>query len=106
MKKTVLYVQADSNDADYVSEENEIDPKGEDYQAVKRCIEAIRNSDANHCYNWPLSEHIRETPGEIYPELSAGDIEIFNEYFPSIEGGTHSVECVELREVEILERLF
>ena len=106
MKKYII-IKADTNDADFVTEKNEITDK--QIELIKPVIEAIKerngiiekgNWDDN--YNWPTFDSNRlqgKRPSDLY--LKSGKVTIeqfdtFSEFVPSLEGGIHTIEKIEI----------
>lgn len=105
MIKTVLYIKADTNDADYVTSEKKI--REGDLDTIRKVAEAIRDCKAYH--NWGLGEccNEEESPYEVYKGiLTEEEIEVFDEYTPYGEYGIHSIKEIQIREIKILEDLF
>jgi len=89
--KLMLYVQADTNDADYVTTFVEI--KHEDLPLIERVTTVLK---ANHG-KWCTSEYSRdECPEDMYADqLSLDDIQTFAEsYVPYGECGVHTIDKV------------
>lgn len=111
MKKYVI-IEADTNDADYVSEKNEISQ--EDLDLIMPVINAIKefNEDKSikyQKYNWWYIDSSKERDKEEYMsphkryvesgKVTQEQFEAFWEYTPYFEGGIHTIESVEILEV-------
>jgi hypothetical protein len=105
MIKTVLYIKADTNDADYITSENKI-LEG-DLDTIRKVAAAIKECKEHH--NWVMREFCgeQESPHEVYKDiLTEEEIEVFNGYTPYGEYGIHSIKEIQIREIKILEDLF
>ena len=104
MIKTVLYIKADTNDADYITSENKI-LEG-DLDTIRKVAAAIKECKAYH--NWITREYCeeQESPHEVYKGvLTEEEIRVFNGYTPYGEYGIHSIKEIQIREIKILEDL-
>lgn len=122
----MLYIEitGDTNDADYVSQINQISP--EDLELIKPVIEAIKNFEPyqvdvpdpsypmkwTHCHNFSHGEYIRDDLGEksayqYYTEkgITEEQFETFQEFVPRGEHGIHTIESIKLYEVSNVENL-
>lgn len=115
MTEKYLYITADSNDGDYVSQINKIDE--DDLKSLLPLFEAIKNfkpysaKGFTHRHNWPHGdgEYIpREDLGEkplyeLYEGvLTSEQIDFFNEdYCPYGENGVHTIK--DIRVLTVIE---
>ena len=109
--KTYIIIKADTNDADYVSEKNEISK--ENLEIITPVIAAIKefNEDKSikyQKYNWWNIEGRDTKPQFLSPKeryvdsgkCSQKALDYFYQYCPSGgENGVHSIESIELLEV-------
>lgn len=102
-KETLLFVEVDTNDADYISEEFIIDPK--DMVTIRKVCNLIKNEKPLDYHNWATGEHGSARDSWTEEQLSDEEIDTFNDYIPYFEYGTHNINRVEIREVSILEKL-
>ena len=96
-----LYIQADTNDADYISELNKISDN--DLEKIKPLIGAIKTCKQQH--NWDTSEYGDFCPKELYPDFSEGIFETFSNYVPYGEYGIHTIKRIEVYEVTEVTKL-
>lgn len=102
--RTVLWIKADTNDADYITSENLVQ-KG-DIKIIQKVCEVLRVGKWHH--NWVTNDYCteKESPWNAYKdELTEYEIDVFNEYVPYGEYGIHTIKSVELREITVLEKL-
>jgi len=112
-----INITADTNDADYISELNEISE--EQLEKILPVIEAIKgfqpydgklrhNGSSWRCFhNFPNGECLREDLGEKSPEelyvetglVTQEQLEAFYEFIPSDEYGIHTIKHVKLLKV-------
>lgn len=95
-----LYIEADTNDADYTTSRNAI---GASYytpiEVIRKVAKAIEACDSKYGYNWPTQDQVRgATIEDMYPELTAEEIEIFNEVAPFGEYGIHTITAIWIAE--------
>lgn len=102
--KLLLIIEADTNDADYVTEMTEVTP--ETLEPLLPIFTAIKDmtvkhqTDRNH-YNWPNSECASDTVESVYEDiLTEEQIELFNEYTPYGEYGIHTIKSIKVLVVE------
>jgi hypothetical protein len=98
MKKYLL-VQADENDADYLTERNLVTDK--QIEKIKPIV-AVLNKKG---YNWGTSEYVDEedTPEALYVKtglLTEEQVEFFNEFVPYGSHGVHTIESVSILVVQ------
>jgi hypothetical protein len=109
--KKILVVQGDTNDADYITNEEDVtknldvqmskiydldEGNGETLlQFITRVAAAIK---AKGRHNWPTSEYARENLADVYAGiLSQQDMDIFSECFcPHGEHGIHTINSIRL----------
>lgn len=109
--KTMLYIKADTNDADFVTYFREITEK--EVAELKPILEIIKRHRKYPQYphlgkvcKWNTREMDDETVEEEYKgELTELQIEIMNEYVPYGEYGVHSIHEIKLIYVEKEEDL-
>lgn len=111
--KKYIFVKADTNDADYITEKSEI--TDEQIEIIKPLIEAIKNftpyevqlpgraTTWTHCHNWSSGERTRDDLGEktaweYYGEKGVSEdvLEVFEEFVPHGEYGIHTIESIDL----------
>lgn len=108
--KKYIYITADTNDGDYVSNLSEISDG--DVKLLEPVFAALQkradklNEDLHANWNewrhnWFRSEYGRGVPPEMMYEdvLTKEQIEIFDEYAPYFESGIHTIESIEIFEV-------
>lgn len=108
MKKYLLVIKADTNDADYVYTVEEKTEKQLDIERLRRIAKAISTCKAN--YNWCVGETFNEefdvAPEELYKDvLSPEDIEWFDELRPHGEYGIHTIEYINVYEISSRKEL-
>ena len=87
-----IIVKADTNDADYITEESIIESDGE-LARLKHILEVIKVNGSR----WETSEYGDSKPEEFYADLlSEDDIEWFKGFVPYGEHGVHTIESVKL----------
>ena len=107
-----LYIQADTNDGDYISSLSKI--TDEEIELIRPVIKTIKNFKSYyseehqwwHHHNYPNSDYCREdlgekTPWDLYGHLEG--FELFHDFVPYGENGIHSID--EILVVEIKENL-
>lgn len=97
MKK--IWIQGDTNDADYVSEMTDITE--EELESIIPIIEAIK--DCKEFHNWQ-NEYDDITIEELYPQFFKNgeelpEMEYFYELLPCGEYGIHSITEIKVFEV-------
>lgn len=111
--KKFIYIEGDTNDADYISKLSEIDD--EDLEIIKPIIEKIKTKSG---HNWANS-YAREGDEleDLYPEFFIENVEeeyfepmksmeTFERYVPRGENGIHTIVTIQLLTVESIEDLF
>lgn len=106
MKKYIIVI-ADTNDGDLVTEKTLITDK--QIELIKPVIEAIkeRNKEItrgnwNNDYNWPTFDSNRlqgKRPTDLYVKtgkVTKEQFDTFYEFVPSLEGGIHTIEEIEI----------
>lgn len=119
--KYYINIKADTNDADYTSELNEISK--EDLDAIRPLIKAIsefkpykcdaKGHSWTHRHNFPTGDCLRKDLGEKSPEelyVDSGlatqeQLDLFYEFVPSDEYGIHTIKSIEVLEVNNVENL-
>lgn len=88
-----LFIQADTNDADYVTSSHSVSE--EEIEAMKPIIEMVKNCKKH--YNWVTGEYsqLEDHPLKIYPELTEDAYEWFRDFLPFGEYGIHTIESIE-----------
>ena len=97
MMKKVVIIEADTNDADYTSQETIINSEQE--ALIRRVVGVILEHfpSGKWGHNWPTGEYENTTPDELYcGVLSMNDIEEFDEYVPYGEYGVHTIKSVRI----------
>ena len=107
MKEQIeLFIQADTNDADYVNQTTVITE--EDLQRFKPLIEAIAKNSKKHTHNWEVGEYARgPSPTEMYPQINEDLIQEFSENcvpFGAEGVGTHTIVKIQVRKINIVEQ--
>ena len=99
--KTILWIKADTNDADYITSENSVNEG--DLEVIRKVCKVIKENSGLHSIKWETGEigNPHETWGKLLTDF---EIEIFDDYIPYGEYGIHTVEAVELRKIEVLEK--
>ena len=99
--KTILWIKADTNDADYITSENSVNEGG--LEVIRKVCKVIKENGGPYGVEWKTGEigNPYDTWGEL---LTEEEIEIFNDYVPYGEYGIHTIEAVELRKIEVLEK--
>lgn len=106
MKKYII-IKADTNDADYVTEVNEI--TDEQIELIKPVIEAIKNSPKDK-YGWGHNYETGEMINKAYAKELYGHLEgfkVFDAFVPygdSNHPGIHTIESIMV--VSEIEKLF
>lgn len=108
--KKLLYISADTNDGDYVSLKTPITE--EELEKILPVIAVLKEKKEKNrgwaSHNWVTLDCARSA--QDYPEnmyfglLTPEQIEMFQEYVPYGQYGTHTI--VEISIIEGLERLF
>jgi hypothetical protein len=107
-----IYIKADTNDADYISEMKQI--TDEELEIIKPVIQAIKEYDKDKSikkqkYNWWDIESSRHpAPEKLYIEsgkVTQEQLDAFREYIPYGEHGVHTIEEITLYNVESEEEL-
>lgn len=107
MSKMLLIVEADTNDADYITRITEVDLKIVEaltpvFDAIKAfqpyAISTENNGAWTHDSNWPIGDCRRvdlgeKSPAEIYG-LDDETVEFFEEFVPFGEYGIHTITSV------------
>jgi hypothetical protein len=105
--KQILIIKGDTNDADYITRETELEGWAkEQLPIIRKVAEAIKNSDGPH--NWGVSEYCDscERPEYHYEDiLTEDDIEIFDEFIPWGQHGIHSIESIRILTIANEEQL-
>lgn len=111
MKKYII-IEADTNDADYVREKNEI--TDEELEIIKPVIQAIKDFNEDESikyqkYNWWAVDSGRERDKEQFMspydryvksgKCSEEAFDHFNDFRPYHEYGIHTIESIEILEV-------
>jgi hypothetical protein len=88
-----LVIEADTNDADYVTSTTPVSEM--QIVAVKLFAEMIKACPKH--YNWANSEYTdsNEHPLEVYSELTEQAFEWFNDLLPYGEHGIHTIVSIE-----------
>ena len=107
--KKYIFVQGDTNDADFVAQLTEIKGwnVGEEKMTQNDLIDLIKKVGKivkkQKGHNWDMSEYCKdgESPEEIYKDkLTEEEIGIFNEtYVPHGNGGIHRITEIKILEV-------
>ena len=99
--KTILWIKADTNDADYITSERSVTDS--DLEVIRKVCKVIKENSGPHDIKWETGEigNPYDTWGKLLTEL---EIEIFDNYVPYGEYGIHTIEAVELHKVEVLEK--
>lgn len=93
--KKMLFIVADTNDADYVTGEYDITNNKELEELVRRVIPVIKKVER---HNWTSHEYIDQTPKDLYEgKLSDEDIDWFDEIVPRNEIGLHTIISIKIR---------
>lgn len=114
--KRYIFIKADTNDADYISQLSPITE--EEYELILPVIDAIKNfkpydyADINfkcsHISNYPTGDFVRDDLDEKSARILYGHLEgfdVFNELRPYGEYGIHTIEEIRVLEVINEQRL-
>ena len=93
-----IYIEADINDGDYISEMKQI--TDEELETIKPVIEAVRKNQ-NRYENLDMSD--KYDAEECYGHLEG--FKTFNQFVPTGEYGIHTIERIIIYNVESLEEL-
>lgn len=103
-KYYLLIVSADTNDADYVTQETKVTVK--DLEFVKKVVKVIKKKGYKYqsAYHWGFGEacDAENDPKKLYiPELTEHEIEVFEDKYvpPGHDYGVHSLHSITLLEV-------
>jgi hypothetical protein len=102
--KRFIFIEADYNDADYITEETEI--KGnvlENLDLIKRIATAVKAKGLHR--NWITGEQTDTPLTEQYPEFTEEELELFGDLVPYAEYGVNTIVKIEIREIRVMERL-
>ena len=95
-KETIqLYVNADTNDGDYISNTTEITKAS--LKTVTKVAKAIKECKMD--YNWATYDRAEKelSPEVVYKGvLTKKEIDCFREYVPYHEYGVHTIESIEI----------
>ncbi len=108
MKKYLLVIKGDMNDADYTMEKTEIKEgeiieldegrKVDVLELVKKCAKAIKECKGSE--NWPTSQYSDSSVEDIYEGiLTEEETDLFHEYVPHGECGIHKINSIDLYEI-------
>lgn len=103
-----LTIRADTNDADYVTEETEIEGWVEENleTILKVGREVMRFSKENpYKHNWEDINHSGVCLAQYKDVLEEEELEVFREVCPCGDYGIHTIESIEVREITVLEKL-
>jgi hypothetical protein len=103
--KRVLAIQADTNDADYVTESTSMDEiTPEILENLRRILKVVKGKKGSNWNNQQELGMSGPTPAQQYKgKLTAADIDLLERFLPSGEYGIHTIESVKiLEEVETL----
>lgn len=101
---TVLIIKVDSNDADYLTEETnleEFDNKDEVLGLINKVGKAIAERDRR--WNWPTGDQVcgDMSVNNMYKgKLSDREIQIFSDFLPCAEYGIHTIVSIRIVEIE------
>ena len=100
-----LFVEADTNDADYVQSMEKITEK--QLVAFSPLLKAIKDFKSKKPYehSWPDGEYCNGSTQELYPDIDTELIEEFKEFVPRGEHGVHSIESIKVYEVSSVNEL-
>jgi hypothetical protein len=99
MANLKIMIEGDTNDADYISEINDITK--EQLNSIMPIIEAVKNCTNRH--NW-ASEYANYTIEDLYPQFfingdESPEMETFYEFLPHGEYGIHSIDKIVVLEI-------
>lgn len=95
MKNThIAFIKVDTNDADYVTTEMEVDEK--QIKLLTEIAEALTNFEmvAGSKHNWPVGEGDDTTPEELYKDILTEDHFYIMEEVHGGEYGFHTVDSI------------
>ena len=113
----MLYINVDTNDADYVTAITTITEK--DLDKIMPLIQAIKKSKTKYGHNYSIDmeeENVWELDGKDidapiggmakqYPKVSVKVHELFYDHCPSTEHGFHTIESIEVYPIPEKKRL-
>jgi hypothetical protein len=105
----LVIVTADTNDADYVTQQQYIRDEKElvELKRILGIIKAKTKSMGKWSHNWPTSDYVDQTVQDLYKGvLTEEEIEWFSGYVPYGEFGVHTITSVVVYHVEKEEKLF
>lgn len=93
--KKILIIEADTNDADYVTSEHTITDK--DIETLKPIVKVIKGCKTHH--NWSTTGY-DDGPEVIYKgKLTDEQMEWMNDLVPNEEYGIHTITSIKVFEV-------
>ena len=91
-----MIIEADTNDADYITSEHEVEP--EDLIKLQPVFDAIKAKRFEE--NWPRHDYADGSPEELYKGiLTQEQIDWFDGFRPYGEVGIHSINSIKVLEV-------
>lgn len=103
-----LKITADTNDADYITEETEISGWVEDNLStiLKVGREVLKYGRENpYKHNWDNIDHSAAYQDTYEGVLTQEELFVFSEVCPYNEYGIHTITSIEVREVTLIEKL-
>jgi len=103
-----LKITADTNDADYITEETEIKGWVEENldTILKVGREVLKYGRENpYKHNWDNIDHSAAYQDAYKGVITQEELEVFSEVCPYHEWGIHSIESIEVREITVLEKI-
>ena len=94
--KKYIEIKGDTNDGDYVSERTEVTDA--QIEEIKPVIEAIKNSEAQHGFNFDTSEYQNNDAEEVYGNIDG--FSMFRRMVPHGEHGIHSIDSIIILEAK------
>lgn len=115
--KTILLIRADTNDADYVTEETDISAP-EQEKKVRAVLSVLGPLLKASNGDWPMMDHdwspvdddsidwsVSAGLAKTYPTVSLEDLEYLNDLCPRGEAGIHTIKSIRILKVESEENL-
>jgi len=95
--KTIIIIEADTNDGDYTYAINEITE--EVLESLADTITAVK--EKKH-YNWCLGESCsdEDNPEDMYEDVDGFNFDLFQQFVPCGEHGVHTITSIRILNVE------
>ena len=120
--QTLVVVEVDTNDADYMSRQTDITSnETKVLSMLRKLAPLIKEGRGEYGHNWPATdrdwwsetsesdanygEGATEKVVRLYPEMDREELSMFQDLCPYPDGGFHSVESINILWVERRETL-